>query len=81
MKDYQSMLPTALKDIEELKDVCAYIPPENVAHAFRHFLAFKEQMKAHTSIEAEVIEGMFTRLGVTPSQIKKAITESLIEWN
>ena len=83
MKDYYSMLPEWAKDIPELRDVCAHTSPEQIADKFKHFIAFNEDITSieNRTIKAEIIEGMFQRLNVTPEQIRKAIIESVIEWN
>ena len=82
---YYEMLPEWAKDIHELHDVCHHTRPENIAENYKHFIAFNGQMGGTSdrlkSIKAEVIEGMFQRLNVTPEQIRKAIIESIIEWS
>ncbi len=82
--EYFDMLPEWAKDIPELEYVCQHTSPENVAEEFKHFIAFNGQMNSRShnkNIKAELIEGMFRRLNVTPDQIRKAIFEELIEWS
>ena len=82
---YYEMLPEWAKDIRELHHVCLHTNPEKIAETFKHFIAFNGQMGGTSNqlkgIKAEVIEGMFRRLNVTPKQIRKAIIESIIEWS
>ena len=82
--EYFDMLPEWAKDIPELHYVCQHTRPENIAEEYKHFLAFNGQMngwKYNENIKAELIEGMFRRLNVTPDQIRKAILDELIEWS
>mgnify|MGYP003657015840 CR=1 FL=1 len=77
-------LPEWAKDIPELHHVCEHTKPKDIAEEFKHFIAFNGQMNScryTENIKAEIIEGMFRRLNVTPEQIRKAIVEEVIKWS